>query len=308
MISYLASPKPFVGRIGQIQIRAIRSWLATHAEAEVILYGGRAGDFEEAIRLGAKHEPSVTVSRTGAPHFDAIARNAEVSARWDRQVYLNCDILLPPDFSHRITPVTLPRYLIVGQRIDLTEAAEFDMADSDWKQALQTHAAGGLADLHTPTGVDYFVFPRGLWGRLAPLIVGRGGYDGALIAFALRHKVPLIDATWTIPAIHQYHDYCHVAGGLHEAHRGAEALHNYRLHDVMHSTPDISDAEYQLRHGQVIEECCRGDWLRAWELRVRFHWRIKYASYPLRALWRIRQSCGYRSAAPITLNELLYAY
>lgn len=308
MLTFLSSPKPFKGRIREIQLRAIASWRATHPDAEIILYGGMPGEFSEACALGARHNSDIAKSPTGAPRFDEIARHAAREARWECQVYLNCDILLPPDFYSRVAPAIGTRGVVVGQRIDLARDAEFNAAVPDWCDALRRLGASGGARLHEPTGVDYFVFPRGLWEGLAPLIVGRGGYDGALLAFCLRKRVPIVDATRAVPAVHQFHDYGHVAGGLDEAHRGAEAMINFVGHDVLRSTPDVSDADIQLFRGQLVSNRCRGDWLRAGEIQLRHRWRLKYASYLVRALWRLRRYFGYVSGKPLDLEELLDDY
>ncbi len=52
MISFLASPKPFTGIGREHQYRAIRSWLSSGKDVEVILYGDAAGIVEAGIELG----------------------------------------------------------------------------------------------------------------------------------------------------------------------------------------------------------------------------------------------------------------
>jgi hypothetical protein len=308
MITFLASPKPFTGRVGELQRRAVESWRRVHPEAEIILYGSSSGTPEIAASLDLRHVPEIASSPSGVPRFDAIAGHAAAYAKHDLQVFLNSDILFPPDFLQRIAPVDLPKFLVVGQRIDLTEGVVFDSSRPDWPAEIRALSEAGQAELHTPTGVDYFVFRRGTWTGLAPLIVGRGGYDGALVAYCLRRGIPVIDATWAVPALHQYHDYAHVTGGLAEAHRGTEARQNCRLHDVEHSMPDIADADYQLRDGQLVAQPCRGDRLRACEITLRHRRGLKYASYPARAIWRLTRFFGYNPTVPINLNDLLNAY
>ena len=307
MITFTAAPKPFEGNIGAIQSRAIRSWRGAHPDVEVILYGEGSGISDAAAALGVKHEPRIGTSETGVPRFDAIAEHAARSGRFERQIYLNCDILLPPDLLARLAPIDLPEYLVVGQRIDLSPGVEFEIPARDWPSAIRSLARAARAELHSPTGVDYFVFRRGMWQGLPPLIVGRGGYDGALVAFCLRRGIPVVDATWALPALHQYHDYSHVTGGHTEAHFGCDALFNYRRHDVAPSPPNTADANYQLRGGRLHAVECRDDALRALEIRLRYRWGMKYASYVFRALSRVRAALGLNSQRVIGLDELLGA-
>ncbi len=309
MFSFLASPKPFEGPIRDIQRRAIASWRAIHPDAEILLYGGEPGSFSEVVGPGVRHFPAIATSETGAPRFDALTEHASREARSDIQVYLNCDIILPPDFGERIAPaLRTKKFLVVGQRIDLGEGVEFDLSERDWLAALRRLAVSGAAELHAPTGVDFFVFPRGLWSGLDPLIVGRGGYDGALLAFCLRRGVPIVDVSRVVPALHQFHGYGHLAGGFLESNRGAEALRNCRLHDVLHSAPCISDADLELADHRLVRSRARGDWLRAAEITVRYRWRMKYASYLLRAIWRFRELAGYAAGSHPKLGELLDGY
>jgi hypothetical protein len=279
-----------------------------HATAEVILYGTVTIPPELVANPRIRIVSDIRSSTSGAPFFDALVYEAALSGKYDLQAYMNCDIILTADFLERLAPVDLPEYLIIGQRIDLASEVDIDLGADDMLGIIRALAETGRAQLHTPTGVDYFVFHKGMWEQLEPLIIGRGGYDGALVAYSLRRKIPVIDVTWAVPALHQFHDYSHLKGGLHEAHRGDEALHNYHIHDVEHSTPDISDADYQLRDGRLIDNPCRGDWLRAFEIILRYRWGLKYTSYLVRALWRFSRNIGYNSSDPIILSELINGY
>lgn len=39
MITFLSSPKAFTGKVGENQVRAIKSWLRIHPDIEILLYG-----------------------------------------------------------------------------------------------------------------------------------------------------------------------------------------------------------------------------------------------------------------------------
>ena len=309
MISFLTSPKAFTGHFARIQRKAIQSWLNVHPAAEVLLYGNAAGAAEIAAELSrVVHVPVIPTSARGVPLFDAITAHAQDNARHEMQAYVNCDILFPPDFLTRIAPVRLERFLVVGQRLNLTAGVDFDLATGDWLASVQALYRENRMALYPASGMDYFVFPRGLWRDLAPLIIGRGGYDGALVAYCLRRSIPVIDATLDLPVLHQYHDYSHLTGGFEEAHSGREAMQNYQVHDVLRSTPNTMDADYRLKRGTVELWKCRGDALRTFELRLRYKHGLKILSLGVRLLWRLRRAARLARSRALVLDNIVQHY
>jgi hypothetical protein len=153
---------------------------------------------------------------------------------------------------------------MVGQRVDLRDGAAFD-TDVFYErlgQALQSRQA----EVHRPSGMDFFVFRRGMWQDLKPLVVGRGGYDSALVAYCLRRRIPVIDASFAFPVVHQWHDYGHVGGGKEEAHAGAEARFNRDAHGLRAFAPNCLDADLMmLRSGEIVRNS-RRSLLRGMEL------------------------------------------
>jgi succinoglycan biosynthesis protein ExoL len=304
MISILTSLKPFKGGAIRLQENALSNWRRLNPNIEIILYGDGHGISERAYSFGAKHVSNIKSNSKGIPDFSAIAEHAALYAKFDIQVYLNGDILLPPDFIEQINLVSIRQYLIVGQRIDLACDAVFNPLTSDWNGEIRRCALVGQAQLHDPTGVDYFVFPRGLWKGLAPLIIGRAGYDNALIANCLRKRIPIIDATWSIHAVHQWHDYSHVKG-VSETYDGDEALTNKRLHDIEHSSPNIEEAKWRLIGGRIVT--CKGssNLFRRIEVMCRYHWRMKHVSYVCRAITRIAWLGGWLKMRVLPLDLIV---
>jgi hypothetical protein len=291
MISLLTSLKPFRGDVARIQDAALGNWRRLDPAIEIILYGDGEGVADCALRFGAVHVPDVRANPQGVPDFAAIAEHAAGNARFDTQVYLNGDILLPPDFVRQIGRVALDRYLIVGQRINLTEAAVFDPRARDWREELLRLAAHGHVWFQPPWGIDYFVFPRGLWQGLPPLIVGRSFYDSALLAFCLRNGIPIVDATWSIYAVHQWHDYSHLAGA-NDAQAKKDAAANRRLHDIEHSCPDVEDAAWRLTGDRLVSCGDSPNPLRRLEVFLRYRKGWKGISYLCRGIARAAWIAG----------------
>ena len=287
MISFLSSPKAFSGISYQNQLNAIQSWLKALPSAEVMLYGDSPGCKEVCTMYGITHVDAVESSPSGVPYFGAIVDHAKVHARYDIQVYLNCDILLTDHILEAIRAVTFPRFMIVGQRIDLWDTANISLQHDNWSWHVEGLVRDSRAQLHPPSGIDYFIFPRGLWDGLKPLVIGRAGYDSALISFCLRRGIPVIDATYVIAAAHQYHDYAHLKGKETEVMSGVDVKHNRRIHGVAHSAPTIIDATWQIVDGQVVRNKSRGDHLRQLEGFLRYKKQLVTLSYAVRAVWRV---------------------
>jgi len=58
-------------------------------------------------------------------------------------------------------------------------------------------------------GLDYFIFPCGLFRDIPPFAVGRPAWDNWLVYKARSLGLPVIDATKMVTAIHQNHAYSH---------------------------------------------------------------------------------------------------
>lgn len=286
-ITLLASPKSFEGSAAAIQECALRNWNSIVGDVEIILYGATAGVDKAALRHNARHVPEIATAPSGVPLFSAIAEHARSFGRSDRQIYLNADILLPANLLERIAAVPFSRYLITGERIDLMKGVQWDFNEG-WEEQIARLSRAGGASAHGPTGMDYFIFPRGIWQGLKSLPIGRGGYDNALLAYCLRAGIPIIDATLIMPVIHQWHDYSQLPGGRQEVHGGSEAVQIRREHDIWRSPPQMSDADWIATPAGLRSGHCRGDRLRAYEVRLRYRRGWRRLSYGLRVLWRLR--------------------
>lgn len=273
----------------------------------MILYGEAPGAADISRSLGVRHVGSIASSPAGIPLFDSIVDHAAVHARFEVQVYLNCDILLTDHFLRVLQRVPFPKYLMIGQRIDLSEDATRLIHAGTGEAALEIAARDERTTLHPPTGIDYFVFTRGLWTGLQSLVIGRAGYDSALVAFCLRRGMPVIDATYVIPALHQFHDYGHVAGAEKEVFLGADARNNRRIHDVEHSSPTIADSTWRIIGGRIVKNRSRGDKLRQFESFLRYRKNLRTVSYGVRAVWRALTALGLSRPAQIQLSELMWA-
>lgn len=304
MITFLCSPKPFLGPAKVHQYRAIQSWQAAVPGADIFLYGDSAGIDEAGADLGATVVRNVACATSRVPYFGAIADHASRYGKYDWQIYLNGDILLRGILS-AFEQILIPQFLLIGERIDLDEDIYVDVSVPEWKTELSGLARLRQARLHGPTGIDYFAFNRGQWDGLQEVVVGRGGYDNALLAYCLRRRIPIIDGTKVVFALHQFHGYGHVSGGQKTVFTGSDAERNYAAAGGKHSAALISDADFFLQDGQLIHNPCHGDKLRHLELRCRFHYKINILGLVLRGLWRVLAAVGLRRIQKYDLEALV---
>lgn len=199
-----------------------------HPEVEVILFGHEEGAAEIASRLGIRHLPDVECSEYGTPLVSSMFSMAQNTAKYQLMCYINTDIILMSDFLAAVRRVNQYPFLMIGQRwdIELNEALNFN--GTQWESRMRTYLAE-QGKLHPKSGIDYFVFSRGLYRDIPPFAIGRTGWDNWLVYQARLLKVPVIDATKVITAVHQNHDYSHIPSGETVVWKGPEAIRNLEL-------------------------------------------------------------------------------
>jgi|GEM_PF-1761189 len=228
MLTLFACPKAFRGHIATIQRNAILSWIAINPRPEIILMGSDEGVAEIALELGLEHIPTVDCSDSGTPLVSSLFEIAQSIGNGSLFVYTNSDILLPKEFSQKINQVSFDRFMLSGQRwnLDVIESLE-DLGES-WQTKL-TERVKTSGRLEGPQAMDYFVFPKGTYTQLPNFAVGRPGWDNWMLYHALETGMVVVDATNSIMAIHQNHDYRHHPDGKQGVYEGIEAKQNLKL-------------------------------------------------------------------------------
>lgn len=259
MLTIFTVPKPFVGHIGVIQRNALRSW-SRLGPVEILILGDEPGAAEIAFEIGARHIPSVERNGYGTPVIRGLFRDAERAASNGLLCYANADVLFLPDLLEALRCLNGRKFLLAGQRINLEVRTEINFQDASWAPSLRRRIQSeGI--LFSPTGIDYFVFPAGLWGDLLPFTIGRTVWDNWLLYRARARGAQLIDATSTVSVIHQNHDYNHVAGGAAFVWSGPETEENQRLSGGEEFWFTLEDATHRVREGK-IERISNPDQLR----------------------------------------------
>jgi len=295
MVTLFATPKPFEGRIADIQLNAIRSWIALGPRCEILLLGVERGTAEVAARFGLRHLPDVTCNEHGTPVLNSLFAQAQCAAMHNILCYVNADILFTDDLLGALTRVVREQWpaVVIGRRwdLDLGEAWEFDHPQSTERLRGVVRARGRL---HAPYAMDYFLFPRGLWTDIPPFAIGRTLWDNWLIWKASMLGMPIIDASEAIMAVHQNHDYSHLRGGSVAAWQGPEAARNLQLLGGLDHIYDLRDATWiltptSLRRARNIRYLLR---------RLTHTSTIRPIMRPLQQMKRVAQAVRRRGANP----------
>jgi hypothetical protein len=243
MLTFFTTAKPFLGHNGVIQRNALKSWTLLHPDVEVILFGDDEGAADMAKELAIRHEPYTNKNETGLNRVDFLFARAQAIARHEILCYSNCDIILLQDFRSAVERVAAAhrRFLMVGRRWDTEITQPRDFTSPDWQTRLRNLALQ-TNNRRTPDWIDYFVFPRGLFKEMPPLVVGRPFWDNWTVWKALDLKTPVVDASRTVVAVHQNHDYRHHPGGLQGVLHGAEGGANHRSTGGWKHLRTIADA------------------------------------------------------------------
>lgn len=282
MITLFTTPKPFAGHVSVIQSNAVRSWTLLEPQPEIILFGKDQGIAELAQELRVHHIPDIATNEFGTPLLDDLFHKAEAAARFPILGYVNADIILLKDFVRAVDLVRqhFPKFLLVSRRINLhlQELLEFN---AGWEQALKLRAKTVGIEEHY-SGIDAFVFPRGLYRSIPNFAIGRLWFDHWLIKAVRLQGLPVVDASLISPLLHQQHDYNHVPGGADQVWRGKEAERNFQLYGGVRHAYTLLDVTHEIIPSGSVQK-------------VRF----RKLAYKLKALsWDIfvRRTVGLRDA------------
>jgi hypothetical protein len=255
MLTIFATPKPFGGHDGIIQRNAIGSWVRLHPDCEVILFGDETGTAEVAEELGARHVPHVLHSEFGTKRLDYMFACAQEMAKHDRLCYANFDIILVQPFCQALDRVAhwSPKFLMIGRRWDTPVKQALDFEAIDWESRLREFAMRS-GNQQLGYAVDFFAFSRGLYADVPPFVVGRVYWDHWMVWKARSMKVPVVDVTADVLAVHQNHDFAYHPGGLAGIKADVESKRNRALAGGQLHLYTIDHATHQLVDGDIVDK------------------------------------------------------
>ena len=306
MLTLFTTAKPFKGHSAIIQRNALKSWTLLDPDIEIILFGDEEGAAEVAAELGIRHEPHVERFEGKLPYVNYLFSRAQEIARHDYLCYANCDMLFMQDFLQAFEKAAQwqRRFLLVSQRWDADITDLIDFTRPDWNERTQDSVrVTGLKQ--DPRFVDYFVFSKGLYHHIPPLVVGISYWDWWAVWNALSQNVPVVDCTPYVTAVHQNHGYAPHPDGKGGTHLGPLAMQNYQLAGGPEHFRWTEDATHRLtRGGRISRKFIRGRyrtrakdlWLQARRI---FTYKIRYPMwfFLLDITRPVRNALGLRSEA-----------
>ena len=296
MLTIFSTPKPFRGHIGIIQRNALKSWTLLHPDIEIILFGDDDGSADVCRELGLRHEPHVDRGDSGMKRIDYMFGKAQATARHDIVCHVNCDIVLMDDFIRAVERVrtAYPRFLMVGRRWDTPLAAPVDFSDPNWRQKIRSLAVAANQQ-RDGWWIDYFLFSRGLYDNQMPhFVIGTVRWDNWLVWKALDLKLPVVDASEAVLAVHQNHDYSYHPLGKKGVWEGQESQRNLELAGGSDRMRTIAHATRRLMPNGGIQ----GTWLR----RKKFETQRFIINLPAK-IWYSVLGASYAARHAIGLNR-----
>ena len=230
MLTIFSTPKPFRGHIRTIQRNAIQSWKRVHPNVDIILFGDDEGAEETAREFGLRYVPEVPRNEFGTKLLRGFFEPAQEMARYDHLCYVNCDIILTRSLVNAMdfAASSFPRFLVVGRRCDTDIAEPWNFSDPAWEERL-TALAQRQGRIAAPWFIDYFAFHRGLYEKMPPFVIGRIHWDHWLIWKARSSGAAVVDASDSILAVHQNHDYSYHPKGAAGVWGDEQTARNYKL-------------------------------------------------------------------------------
>jgi hypothetical protein len=156
---------------------------------------------------------------------------------------------------------------MVGRRWDTEIYEPIDFSSQNWEEQTRNRA---LSARHQRDAwwIDYFAFRRGLFGSdIPPFALGRTSWDNWLVWKGCKSGYPVVDASPSVTAVHQNHDYGHHPQGMKGVWKGEEAQRNFQLAGGWDHMRTIDDAALVLKDGVL-----RTNTSRHWEA-LRRSWR-----------------------------------
>jgi hypothetical protein len=250
LLTLLAMPKPFDGHIGIIQRNAIISWTKLNPRPEIFLFGEEKGTAEITEELQIGHLRDIHRNEFGTPLLSDLMRRAKEASKSPVLGYVNCDIILLQEFQDSIAAIhqQIAQFLAVTHRWEIDLRKNLDFAANG--PVRLEFLPPGVAGHHT--AIDAFVFTQGAYSEVPPLAIGRAWFDQWLIKDALLRGIPVVDITKVARAIHQSHDYAHIAGGQRGAYGGEEARRNLDIYGGIPHAFTLLNATHELREDRSI--------------------------------------------------------
>jgi hypothetical protein len=199
------------GLFATIQNNALKSW--SILGCPIVLFGAECNtDCLPHIPAYLTVTDTVDRNEKGIPYIRSMFHNVQERVEADLYCYVNADIILTGDFAQALDafPAAASKLLIAaGRRWDIGVTRDIPLTEMD-NVAVFAKTMRKFADdtgkLHSPDGIDYFIFPAGMtWPDIPNLVVGHPAWDNWMLWDVYERRGMLVDMTHDIRVYHQNH-------------------------------------------------------------------------------------------------------
>lgn len=253
-LTFFSIPRPMHPPFDRIQFNAVWSW-AQIPGAKVVLFGDEYGiDQLLAISPVVKQVNIVARNQNNTPLVNSLIQQigAETDGQW--VAYINADIVVSPGLALAIEQVRSQQigpHVMMCRRWDTDVPFVIPTDDPHWFQTISDHV-GDQKALYGANGIDFILFPQGLYDAMPPFSIGWPGaaYDNWMVWEARRQGVPVIELTDQVVIFHQNHP---VQKSEHPPAKMKEKYINHYYMGGYGYCYDMRDATHRLNQRGVVE-------------------------------------------------------
>lgn len=221
--------KPFIGEALQTQTNALITW-AAH-DFPFMICGQEEGTADAAAKFGAQHIREIECNDKGFPYIRSIFSEAERNSSTPWMAYVNSDIILTRELVAVITAALetldpIQPTLLSFRRLNIPVTGGF--SKKTWEADLLSNSER-YGSWDQSNAIDFFLFNRGLFDKIPPLVVGYMGWDNWLLWKARENGASIIDGSLQAELFHPIHGYSSDGTGLIERSQGYQAVKNRQL-------------------------------------------------------------------------------
>ena len=208
MISIFTYPRPFIGEFDKIQRNALLSWLKLK-NVKIFIFNDENNTSKKVCEeYNLNFISEIKKNKNGTPLVDHCLESIKNKCPDSVIAHVSTDIILCKDFTETIERVDKlfenKNYYLIGRRIDIDAIPSFSKTSFT---DIDINKLKNDGSIHPPSATDYLVFSKNFRIKMPPFIIGRPGWDNWLIGYCKKNKIPIIDTTDSITALHQNHSY-----------------------------------------------------------------------------------------------------
>ncbi len=266
-------PRGFKGRYEIAQNNSIGSWKQLQPCPKIVLLGDDEGVKEAAEKHNCVHIPEVERNKYGTPLiYDLFGKTTEM-VKGTHYLYANSDIMLFQSLLDVIPAIPFGQYLGIGRRQNVKTTRAIEFTEGWDSRIIRRSLVLGRPD--NWNAKDYFLFSKDSLPEIPKdFAVGRYAWDSWLVSECLRRKLPVVNLTPVVCAIHQ----AHAGGGdsgemtVDDMLASPEIQAIYAKHG--HPQGNISQSNFQMIQSDFGYECYQ-------RRRVSYRWNQQNVLDPL---------------------------